>query len=62
MDDYDDYGDSDNFSPVPVVVSAQIDAPMPVVGVVRNLYATRLIGTVESQTEAQGCPQESTCS
>jgi hypothetical protein len=28
MDDYDDYGGSDAFSPVPVTVSAHVDGPI----------------------------------
>ena len=56
MDDYDDYGNSDGFSPVPVVVSVCIDASMPVAGAARNWYGTRLIEAVE--TEGKGCPQK----
>lgn len=40
MDDYDDYGDSDGFSPVPVVVSTIVDAYVLVAGAVRNWYVT----------------------
>lgn len=35
MDDYDDYGDSDNFSPVHVAVSTTVYAPTPVAGAAR---------------------------
>ena len=62
MDDYDDYGDSDNFSPVPVVVSTQIDASTCSWSGAK-LVCDELIETVETQTEAKGCcSQESACS
>lgn len=59
MDDYDDYGDSDAFSPVPVAVSIPIDATMPLTKKAAKLVYSKLIETVETQTEGKGCSQES---
>lgn len=59
MDDYDDYGDSDAFSPVPVAVSTPIDASMPLTKRAAKLMYSKLIEAVETQAEGKGSPQES---